>query len=133
MSNALTGNARSDITLMIPNTKKKEIQRNERNGLDGKKAAGNKTKKKAAGDGERRKREAGVVGTGRERWRCSERERKEESYCREVIPFGDERHRWRVISKGNIITFSYLLLEHSRGGRGRKEKGKEEGRGWRGI
>lgn len=99
-----------------------------------KKAAGNKRGKK----GNKRRREeeegrAGVVGTRRERRRCSERERKEESNCRGVIPFGDERHRWRVISKGNIITFSYLLLEHSRGGRGRKEKGKEEGRGWRGI
>lgn len=34
----------------------------------------------------------------------------------------------RAISKGNIITFSYVLLEHCGGGRGRKEA---EGRGWR--
>ena len=32
----------------------------------------------------------------------------------------------RAISKGNIITFSYLLLEHSGGGRGRKDKAEEE-------
>lgn len=40
----------------------------------------------------------------------------------------------RAISKGNIITFSYLLLEHSGGGRGRKdedEEEEEEGRGRR--
>lgn len=36
----------------------------------------------------------------------------------------------RAISKGNIITFSYLLLEHSGGGRGRKEERGEGGRWW---
>lgn len=35
----------------------------------------------------------------------------------------------RAISKGNIITFSYLLLEHSGGGRGRKEGEEEEREG----
>lgn len=34
----------------------------------------------------------------------------------------------QAISKGNIITFSYLLLEPCGGGRGRS--GEEEGRGW---
>lgn len=31
----------------------------------------------------------------------------------------------RAISKGNIITFSYLLLEHSGGGRGGEKEGGE--------
>lgn len=37
----------------------------------------------------------------------------------------------RAISKGNIITFSYLLQEHGGGGEGRKDEGEEEGWKWR--
>lgn len=74
------------------------------------------------------KETAGVcVVYWKDRWRCSEKNKHatvERLFHLEMKGVDGEQ----AISKGNIITFSYLLLEPCGGGRGRR--GEEEGRGW---
>lgn len=104
--------------------KKKKKKGGARDGLKRWKAAVGSEKKT-----ERKGKEtAGVcVVYWKDRWRCSEKNKHatvERLFHLEMKGVDGEQ----AISKGNIITFSYLLLEPCGGGRGRR--GEEEGRGW---
>lgn len=104
--------------------KKKKKKGGVRDGLKRWKAAVGSEKKT-----ERKGKEtAGVcVVYWKDRWRCSEKNKHatvERLFHLEMKGVDGEQ----AISKGNIITFSYLLLEPCGGGRGRR--GEEEGRGW---
>lgn len=107
---------------ILNTTKKKEKKGGARDGLKRWKAAVGSEKKN------REKETAGVcVVYWKDRWRCSEKNKHatvERLFHLEMKGVDGEQ----AISKGNIITFSYLLLEPCGGGRGRR--GEEEGRGW---
>lgn len=109
---------------ILNTTKKKKKKGGARDGLKRWKAAVGSEKKT-----ERKGKEtAGVcVVYWKDRWRCSEKNKHatvERLFHLEMKGVDGEQ----AISKGNIITFSYLLLEPCGGGRGRR--GEEEGRGW---
>lgn len=104
-------------------TPRKKKKGGARDGLKRWKAAVGSEKKT-----ERKGKEtAGVcVVYWKDRWRCSEKNKHatvERLFHLEMKGVDGEQ----AISKGNIITFSYLLLEPCGGGRGRRG---EEGRGW---
>lgn len=105
--------------------RKKKKRRSERWIKEMEGSCGEWKKKKTERKG---KETAGVcVVYWKDRWRCSEKNKHatvERLFHLEMKGVDGEQ----AISKGNIITFSYLLLEPCGGGRGRR--GEEEGRGW---
>lgn len=71
-----------------------------------------------------RKRGAGVVYWKERWWSCGGKKKK--PAVEKLFHFKMKRaDRVRVISKGNIITFSYLLLECCGGGQGRRGSTEE--------